>query len=88
MFTSVSLVSSSSSIFLQTYDHVTCFFLGMMIESMAGKSAALHGTTYDATPFKFSEDYTAISFFGETLRKGIIFVNCVALLLSVVTLSF
>lgn len=27
--------------------------IGMMIESMAGKSAAMHGATYDASPFVF-----------------------------------
>jgi DNA-directed RNA polymerase I subunit RPA2 len=29
--------------------------IGMLIESMAGKSAALHGVHHDATPFKFNE---------------------------------
>lgn len=29
------------------------FFLGMMIESMAGKAAAMHGAIYDASPFVF-----------------------------------
>ena len=48
-----------------------CFHLvGMMIESMAGKSAAAHGVAYDATPFRFSEEESAIEFFGETLMKG------------------
>ena len=42
----------------------------MMIESMAGKSAAAHGVAYDATPFRFSEEESAIEFFGETLMKG------------------
>ncbi|KAL8613329.1 hypothetical protein ACOMHN_052569 [Nucella lapillus] len=44
--------------------------IGMMIECMAGKSGALHGTFHDATPFTFSEDDTAIDFFGECLQKG------------------
>jgi DNA-directed RNA polymerase beta subunit len=27
--------------------------IGMMIESMAGKAAAMHGAHYDASPFVF-----------------------------------
>ena len=42
----------------------------MMIESMAGKAAAMHGHAYDATPFSFSEDNTAIEHFGELLTRG------------------
>ena len=42
----------------------------MMIESMAGKSASLEGTLHDATPFVYSESNTAISYFGECLKKG------------------
>ncbi len=42
----------------------------MLIESMAGKSAALHGITHDSTPFKFSEEHTAIDFFGKLLTEG------------------
>ena len=42
----------------------------MLIESMAGKSASLHGITHDSTPFKFSEKDTAINFFGDLLAKG------------------
>ena len=43
---------------------------GMMIESMAGKSAALHGICHDATPFTFSEKTPAVEYFGEHLIKG------------------
>lgn len=43
--------------------------LGMMIESMAGKSASLNGHVYDATPFEFSEDDSAIDYFGKLLVK-------------------
>lgn len=43
---------------------------GMMIESMAGKSAALHGICHDATPFTFSEDNPAVAYFGDLLVKG------------------
>ena len=42
----------------------------MMIESLAGKSATLHGLTHDATPFIFSEDQPAYSFYGELLHRG------------------
>ena len=44
--------------------------IGMLIESMAGKSAALHGTAHDATPFTFSEDKPAWEYFGEQLRAA------------------
>ncbi|KAK3108488.1 hypothetical protein FSP39_008990 [Pinctada imbricata] len=44
--------------------------IGMMIESMAGKSAALHGLCHDATPFSFSEDQPAIDYFGQMLTKA------------------
>ncbi len=44
--------------------------IGMMIESMAGKSAAMHGLMHDATPFTFSEDNPAIDYFGKLLTKG------------------
>ena len=43
---------------------------GMMIETMAGKSAALHGLCHDCTPFTFSEDNSAIDHFGKLLLKG------------------
>lgn len=44
--------------------------LGMMIETMAGKSAALHGLCHDSTPFTFSEDSPAVDYFGKLLVKG------------------
>ena len=44
--------------------------IGMLIESMAGKSAFLHGVAHDATPFTFSEDQPAVDYFGEQLRKA------------------
>lgn len=44
--------------------------IGMMIESMAGKSSMLHGVVHDATPFKFSEDQPASEYFGELLQKA------------------
>uniref|UniRef100_A0A669CJU9 DNA-directed RNA polymerase subunit beta n=1 Tax=Oreochromis niloticus TaxID=8128 RepID=A0A669CJU9_ORENI len=44
--------------------------IGMLIESMAGKSGALHGLGHDATPFTFSEENSALDYFGELLRAG------------------
>ncbi|XP_060523346.1 DNA-directed RNA polymerase I subunit RPA2 isoform X2 [Cylas formicarius] len=44
--------------------------IAMMIELMAGKSAALHGLVHDATPFKFNETSTAIDYFGKLLEAG------------------
>eukprot|EP00055_Hartaetosiga_balthica_P012485 m.60738 g.60738 ORF g.60738 m.60738 type:complete len:1133 (+) comp7962_c0_seq1:98-3496(+) len=44
--------------------------IGMLIESMAGKSGALHGAFHDATPFQFSEEDTAVEYFGEQLRRA------------------
>ncbi|XP_022087163.1 DNA-directed RNA polymerase I subunit RPA2-like [Acanthaster planci] len=41
--------------------------IGMMIESMAGKSSCLHGLCHDATPFTFSEDQPAVDYFGRLL---------------------
>ena len=48
----------------------TFLCLGMMIESMAGKSASMHGLVHDATPFTFSEDISAIDYFGKMLIEG------------------
>lgn len=45
--------------------------IAMMIEIMAGKSAALHGLVHDATPFKFTEKDTAIDYFGRLLEEGL-----------------
>ncbi|CAJ0577780.1 unnamed protein product, partial [Mesorhabditis spiculigera] len=44
--------------------------IGMMIESMAGKGAAMHGAGYDASPFVFNENNTAIDHFGTLLKKA------------------
>ena len=60
--------------------HVCCCVLfsimyltttGMMIESMAGKSASLHGLCHDASPFTFSENTPAVDYFGQLLVKGL-----------------
>ncbi|XP_034464852.1 DNA-directed RNA polymerase I subunit RPA2 [Hippoglossus hippoglossus] len=44
--------------------------IGMLIESMAGKSGSLHGLSHDATPFTFSEENSALEYFGKMLRAG------------------
>eukprot|EP00049_Salpingoeca_infusionum_P002414 m.56554 g.56554 ORF g.56554 m.56554 type:complete len:1175 (+) comp11566_c0_seq6:1231-4755(+) len=44
--------------------------IGMLIESMASKAGLLTGTCHDATPFTFSEEETAVEYFGEQLRKA------------------
>ncbi|XP_021567519.1 DNA-directed RNA polymerase I subunit RPA2 isoform X4 [Carlito syrichta] len=44
--------------------------IGMLIESMAGKSAALHGLCHDATPFTFSQEHSALEYFGEMLKAA------------------
>ncbi|XP_032876431.1 DNA-directed RNA polymerase I subunit RPA2 [Amblyraja radiata] len=44
--------------------------IGMLIESMAGKSAAAHGLCHDATPFTFSEENSALEHFGKMLRAA------------------
>lgn len=44
-----------------------------MIESMAGKSAALHGITHDSTPFIFSEVDPAADYMGRMLIKGTLY---------------
>jgi DNA-directed RNA polymerase I subunit RPA2 len=46
--------------------------IGMLVESMAGKSGALHGIYQDATPFSFHEsgDKTSVEYFGEQLRAA------------------
>ena len=49
---------------------ILCCDSGMMIESMAGKSAAMHGLCHDATPFTFSEDSPPIDYFGRMLSAG------------------
>lgn len=44
--------------------------IGMFVESLAGKSGALHGLAQDCTPFSFDEDHTAGDFFGDQLRQA------------------
>ena len=47
----------------------------MMVECMAGKAAAVNGHCYDATPFRFTEDSTAIDYFGQVLEQGTLRVS-------------
>ena len=44
--------------------------IGMFIESLAGKSGAMHGIEQDATPFQFSEENAAADFFGKELAAA------------------
>jgi DNA-directed RNA polymerase I subunit RPA2 len=44
--------------------------IGMFIESLAGKSGALHGLAQDSTPWRFNEEDTAVDFFGHQLMKA------------------
>lgn len=44
-----------------------------MIECMAGKCASLLGEVYDASPFQFDENETAIDFYGNLLRASMVF---------------
>ena len=55
------------------YIFLLLFSSGMMIESMAGKSASLNGLAYDATPFTFSEEDPAIEYFGNLLKQCMVF---------------
>jgi DNA-directed RNA polymerase I subunit RPA2 len=44
--------------------------IGMLVEMMAGKAGALHGTFQDATPFRFGERQRAVDHFGQQLRAA------------------
>jgi len=46
--------------------------VGMLIELMAGKAAAVKACCYDATPFTYTEDDDPITYFGQCLRKGLL----------------
>lgn len=43
-------------------------YLGMLIESMAGKSGAMHGEFQDSSPFRFHEQRKIVDYMGEQLR--------------------
>jgi DNA-directed RNA polymerase I subunit RPA2 len=42
----------------------------MLVEIMAGKAGAIHGTKQDATTFTFDEEYPAHHHFGQQLAKA------------------
>lgn len=65
---SLLLAISCSTSFLTS--PLNLLLVGMVVESMAGKSAALHGYVHDASPFKFSEENPSSAHFGELLRKA------------------
>ncbi|KAG8532640.1 DNA-directed RNA polymerase I subunit RPA2 [Bacidia gigantensis] len=44
--------------------------IGMFVESLAGKSGALHGLAQDSSPWRFSEEDTAAEYFGTQLRTA------------------
>ncbi|KAH3743135.1 DNAdirected RNA polymerase, beta subunit [Pelomyxa schiedti] len=44
--------------------------IGMLVECMASKSGALHGTEQDCSPFVFDEKNRAVDYFGEQLVKA------------------
>lgn len=46
--------------------------IGMFVESLAGKSGAIHGLAQDSTPFRFSDTpgSTAVDYFGTQLKKA------------------
>ena len=44
--------------------------IGMLIESMASKSGALHGIFQDGSPFRYNENFKAVDFFGSQLLKS------------------
>ena len=44
--------------------------IGMFVESLAGKSGALHGLAQDSSPWRFDEDNTAGDYFGTQLQAA------------------
>ncbi|KAI8594889.1 hypothetical protein EDD21DRAFT_421216 [Dissophora ornata] len=44
--------------------------IGIFVESLVGKSGALHGIAQDATPFTFNETFTADDYFGDQLKAA------------------
>jgi DNA-directed RNA polymerase I subunit RPA2 len=44
--------------------------IGMLVESMAGKSGAMHGYFPDSTPFRFDEEHRAVDHFGHQLKEA------------------
>ena len=44
--------------------------IGMFVESLAGKSGALHGIAQDSSPWRFDEENTAGEYFGTQLKAA------------------
>ncbi|KAI8598128.1 hypothetical protein EDD21DRAFT_407072 [Dissophora ornata] len=44
--------------------------IGMFVESLVGKSGAIHVMAQDATPFAFNETFTATDCFGDQLKAA------------------
>ncbi|XP_026677810.1 DNA-directed RNA polymerase I subunit RPA2 [Diaphorina citri] len=70
IFKSMFIELESVSTKIKTFSYSLILISAMMIECMAGKSAAVHGLVHDATPFKFTENNTAIDYFGKLLEAG------------------
>ena len=43
---------------------------GMMIEVLAGKSAAEHGMAHNASPFLYNSQHDSIKYFGDCLEAA------------------
>jgi DNA-directed RNA polymerase I subunit RPA2 len=44
--------------------------IGMLVESLAGKSGSLFGNKNDGTPFRFNEKHRAVEYFGQQLVRA------------------